>query len=175
MSRWFPPPASVPEITWRSAGWGILFCIIFTIASAYSGLKVGQVMEAAIPISILTIGLARIYRRRSTRAGECHHHRHRRRFRQRRCRRDLHAPCALHSQARSASGSDDLHLHRRRLPGSAFPDSPAPLFCPRNAWAVPLSGSHGDHRSPGDRRKRRIAGAPAAGGYGPMPAFTISS
>src|ERR1019366_10197437 len=35
-------------------------------ASAYSGLKVGQVMEAAIPISILAIGLARLYPRRST-------------------------------------------------------------------------------------------------------------
>ena len=35
-------------------------------ASAYSGLKVGQVMEAAIPISILAIGLGRIYARRST-------------------------------------------------------------------------------------------------------------
>src|SRR5439155_1434482 len=41
-------------------------CVIFTVASAYSGLKVGQVMEAAIPISILAIGLARVYRRRST-------------------------------------------------------------------------------------------------------------
>jgi putative OPT family oligopeptide transporter len=40
--------------------------VIFTIASAYSGLKVGQVMEAAIPISILAIGLARVYGRRST-------------------------------------------------------------------------------------------------------------
>src|ERR1019366_614982 len=37
-----------------------------TVASAYSGLKVGQVMEAAIPISILAIGLARLYPRRST-------------------------------------------------------------------------------------------------------------
>jgi putative OPT family oligopeptide transporter len=61
-----PASSSLQEITWRSAGWGICFCIIFTIASAYSGLKVGQVMEAAIPISILAIGLARIYRRRST-------------------------------------------------------------------------------------------------------------
>src|SRR4249920_1736620 len=56
----------MPELTWRSIGWGTFLCIIFTVASAYSGLKVGQVMEAAIPISILTIGLARVYRRRST-------------------------------------------------------------------------------------------------------------
>ena len=55
-----------PQATWRSIGWGVVFGVIFTVASAYSGLKVGQVMEAAIPISILAIGLARIYRRRST-------------------------------------------------------------------------------------------------------------
>lgn len=57
---------SVPELTARSVGWGIFLCIIFTIAAAYSGLKVGQVMESAIPISILAIGLARLYRRRSS-------------------------------------------------------------------------------------------------------------
>ena len=61
-----PALASPPEVSMRSVGWGILFCIVFTVASAYSGLKVGQVMEAAIPISILTIGLARVYKRRST-------------------------------------------------------------------------------------------------------------
>ena len=44
----------------------MFLCVIFTVASAYSGLKVGQVMEAAIPISILAIGLARAYQRRST-------------------------------------------------------------------------------------------------------------
>ena len=61
-----PAEAKVPELTPRSILWGVVFCAIFTVASAYSGLKVGQVMEAAIPISILTIGLARIYRRRSS-------------------------------------------------------------------------------------------------------------
>ncbi len=60
-----PASQTPPEATWRSVGWGLLFCAIFTIASAYSGLKVGQVMEAAIPISILAIGLARVYTRRS--------------------------------------------------------------------------------------------------------------
>src|SRR5262244_1274455 len=61
-----PTAAALPELTARSVGWGIFLCVIFTIASAYSGLKVGQVMEAAIPISILAIGLARVYPRRST-------------------------------------------------------------------------------------------------------------
>jgi putative OPT family oligopeptide transporter len=61
-------PASVaaPESTVRAVLWGLFLCVIFTVASAYSGLKVGQVMEASIPISILAIGLARVYRRRST-------------------------------------------------------------------------------------------------------------
>jgi len=61
-----PAGAVLPELTTRSVWWGVLFCVIFTVASAYSGLKVGQVMEAAIPISILAIGLARMYPRRSS-------------------------------------------------------------------------------------------------------------
>lgn len=61
-----PTTLSVPEVTWRAVLWGTLLCIIFSVASAYSALKVGQGMEAAIPISILAIGLARVYKRRST-------------------------------------------------------------------------------------------------------------
>src|SRR5574337_238649 len=61
-------PASVetPELSARAIFWGVVFCVIFTVASAYSTLKVGQGMEAAIPISILAIGLARLYQRRSS-------------------------------------------------------------------------------------------------------------
>jgi putative OPT family oligopeptide transporter len=61
-----PASSGQRQETWRSVGWGLFLAAIFAVASAYSGLKVGQVMEAAIPISILTIGLARAYRRRST-------------------------------------------------------------------------------------------------------------
>ena len=61
-----PAAASPPEATWRAVLWGLFLTAVFTFASAYSGLKVGQVMEAAIPISILAIGLARVYARRST-------------------------------------------------------------------------------------------------------------
>src|SRR6185503_9460826 len=61
-----PAKQAPPELTPRSIGWGVFLCLLFTIASAYSGLKVGQVMEAAIPISILAIGLARTYSRRSS-------------------------------------------------------------------------------------------------------------
>lgn len=66
----YPPIISAdekpPELTARSILWGTAFCVIFTVAAAYSGLKVGQVMEAAIPVSILTIGVARMYKRRSS-------------------------------------------------------------------------------------------------------------
>ena len=61
-----PAAEAPPEATWRSVTWGVLLCAVFTAASAYSGLKVGQVMEAAIPISILAIGLGRLFRRRSS-------------------------------------------------------------------------------------------------------------
>jgi len=61
-----PAETRLPELTPRSILWGVVFCMIFTVASAYSGLKVGQVMEAAIPTSILAIGLARLYGRRSS-------------------------------------------------------------------------------------------------------------
>src|SRR4051794_11789348 len=60
------PQEKPPELTGRSILWGLFLCVVFTVASAYSGLKVGQVMEAAIPIAILAIGLARVYRRRSS-------------------------------------------------------------------------------------------------------------
>src|SRR5450759_2424359 len=65
-SQLVPSDTVLPELTARSVGWGLFLCVIFTVASAYSGLKVGQVMEAAIPISILAIGLSRLYPRRTT-------------------------------------------------------------------------------------------------------------
>ncbi len=54
-------PAASPqrEATAYSLAFGLALCAVFTVASAYSGLKVGQVMEASIPISILAIGLSR--------------------------------------------------------------------------------------------------------------------
>lgn len=61
-----PAEVTQPELTPRSIWWGVFLCIVFSVAAAYSGLKVGQVMESAIPISILAIGLARTYKRRSS-------------------------------------------------------------------------------------------------------------
>lgn len=46
------------EVTPWSIFWGILMAIIFSAATAYLGLKVGQVFEAAIPITIIAVGLS---------------------------------------------------------------------------------------------------------------------
>lgn len=46
------------ELTPWSITWGILMAIIFSAATAYLGLKVGQVFEAAIPITIIAIGVS---------------------------------------------------------------------------------------------------------------------
>lgn len=56
----------VPEVTPRSVTLGLVFCAIFSMAAAYLALKVGQGIEAAIPIAILAVGLSRFYPRKST-------------------------------------------------------------------------------------------------------------
>ena len=45
-----------PEVTTWSVVMGLLMAVIFSAAAAYSGLKIGQVFEAAIPISIIAVG-----------------------------------------------------------------------------------------------------------------------
>ncbi len=51
------PDKSYPEVTPWSAGWGLVMAVLFSAAAAYSGLKIGQVFEAAIPIAILAVGV----------------------------------------------------------------------------------------------------------------------
>lgn len=52
------PERTYREVTPWSIFWGILMAIIFSAATAYLGLKVGQVFEAAIPITIIAVGLS---------------------------------------------------------------------------------------------------------------------
>ena len=61
-----PAGAAVPEFTVRSVTLGIVMVIIFSVASTYSGLKIAQVMEAAIPISILAVGVSGLFVRKNT-------------------------------------------------------------------------------------------------------------
>ena len=46
------------EVTAYSVGLGIVMAVLFSAACAYLGLKVGQVFEAAIPITIIAVGLS---------------------------------------------------------------------------------------------------------------------
>ncbi|MCM1349440.1 MAG: oligopeptide transporter, OPT family [Firmicutes bacterium] len=52
------PAHSVPEATPYSVTMGLILAVIFSAAAAYLGLKVGQVFEAAIPISIIAVGFS---------------------------------------------------------------------------------------------------------------------
>ena len=51
------PGRTYKEVTVWSVLWGVLMAVVFSAASAYLGLKVGQVFEAAIPITIIAIGV----------------------------------------------------------------------------------------------------------------------
>ena len=52
------PTRQYREVTPWSVTWGILMAVIFSAATAYLGLKVGQVFEAAIPITIIAVGVS---------------------------------------------------------------------------------------------------------------------
>ena len=51
------PEQTYPEVTIWSVMWGLVMAVLFSAAAAYSGLKIGQVFEAAIPIAILAVGI----------------------------------------------------------------------------------------------------------------------
>ncbi len=61
-----PAGAVVPEFTARSVTLGIIMVLVFSVASTYSGLKIAQVMEAAIPISILAVGVSGLFARKNS-------------------------------------------------------------------------------------------------------------
>lgn len=52
------PKKTYPEVTVWSVSWGIVMAVLFSAATAYLGLKVGQVFEAAIPITIIAVGVS---------------------------------------------------------------------------------------------------------------------
>jgi putative OPT family oligopeptide transporter len=61
-----PNETGVHEVTARSVTLGLVFCAIFAMAAAYLAVRVGQGIEAAIPIAILAIGLSPLFSRKST-------------------------------------------------------------------------------------------------------------
>ena len=58
------PDRKYPEVNFWSVSWGILMAVLFSAASAYLGLKVGQVFEAAIPIAIIAVGMSTLAKRK---------------------------------------------------------------------------------------------------------------
>lgn len=58
------PAAPIAEVNLYSVLWGLAMAVLFSAAAAYSGLKIGQVMEAAIPIAILAVGITTVARRK---------------------------------------------------------------------------------------------------------------
>ena len=61
-----PAEATLQEVTIRSVVMGLSMTVIFSLVAAYLALKVGQGIEAAIPISILAIGMGKLFTRKST-------------------------------------------------------------------------------------------------------------
>ncbi|MBD5213279.1 MAG: oligopeptide transporter, OPT family, partial [Bacteroidales bacterium] len=59
------PARDYREVTPYSVTLGLVLAVIFSAAAAYLGLKVGQVFEAAIPISIIAVGLSGALRRKN--------------------------------------------------------------------------------------------------------------
>ncbi|HCS87140.1 MAG TPA: peptide transporter, partial [Bacteroidales bacterium] len=59
------PEDNPNEVTPYSVLMGVLMAIVFSAASAYLGLKVGQVFEAAIPIAIIAVGLSSSMKRKN--------------------------------------------------------------------------------------------------------------
>jgi len=52
------------EVNAWSVTWGLAMAVLFSAATAYLGLKVGQVFEAAIPITIIALGISAAAKRK---------------------------------------------------------------------------------------------------------------
>ena len=60
------PDKTYPEITPYSVTLGLIMAVIFSAATAYLGLKLGQVFEAAIPIAIIAAGIGAAIKRKNS-------------------------------------------------------------------------------------------------------------
>jgi len=59
-----PSDYKFKEVTPWSVIWGLFMAVLFSAAAAYSGLKIGQVLEAAIPISIIAVGASTFFNKK---------------------------------------------------------------------------------------------------------------
>ena len=59
------PSREFPEVSFYSVITGLVMAVLFSMAAAYLGLKIGQVFEAAIPIAIIAVGLSAATKRKN--------------------------------------------------------------------------------------------------------------
>jgi putative OPT family oligopeptide transporter len=59
------PKQQYPEVSPYSVFTGLVMAVLFSMAAAYLGLKIGQVFEAAIPIAIIAVGLSAATKRKN--------------------------------------------------------------------------------------------------------------
>ena len=142
------PQSSPPEVTPYSIFLGIIMAVIFSAAAAYSGLKIGQVFEAAIPIAILAVGISAVFRIRGASGAERHYPVHRSQLRCHRGRRHLHHPRTLHSQSPRKLFSGVLRFDARGIPWHSLPDPVPEVLCQGYARKIPVPGGDGDHGNP---------------------------
>lgn len=59
------PETSLPELTLRAVGIGLVLAVVFGAANAYLGLRVGLTVSASIPAAVMAVAIFRAIRRGS--------------------------------------------------------------------------------------------------------------
>ncbi len=166
--RWSRPSRSCRRSPRYSLGWGLFFAATLLAAAAYLGLKIGQVFEAAIPITILAIGVSAPAEQEERAAAARDDPVHRLGLGRGGGRRHLHPAGHLHPGPGQADQlpADVPGLAAGRLPGHPAADPLPALLRQGHARGVPLPRGHRVHRGAGRgrgrRRPGRRAGAAAA-------------
>ncbi len=61
-----PASESPAEVTWRAIILGVILALVFGLANAYLGLKVGMTVSASIPAAVVSMAVLRSFRKRAT-------------------------------------------------------------------------------------------------------------
>ncbi len=65
-SPFVPASESPAEVTGRAIVLGIILALVFGLANAYLGLKVGMTVSASIPAAVVSMAILRMFRKRAT-------------------------------------------------------------------------------------------------------------
>ena len=61
-----PHTSVIPEVTWKAIILGILISVVFGVANAYMGLKLGMTVSASIPAAVISMAVLRLFFKSST-------------------------------------------------------------------------------------------------------------